>query len=410
MRRRLAAIGGAALAAVVAMLGTAPAGAADQQFNFSGAGEALALKIEVSLPVQVPGLGVQQLVQKFLVTSSQITSEPLAKGVGQALEGALSTPRKTVQAKGEAREERDSALSLELPSGSPLLSAGAANVLVKTGQAPEALAQGSVTDVGVTLRTVRSSLPGEVTGAVDQVTQTVNGLVGQVNDIIGSINQQAPVKLPELPPLPSIIQTDLVSLKLLESSSRTYRDGEFVANTTSARLTNLSLLGGLVSVDAANLLAETRTNGKPGGASAKAVPSAAGLKIGSALPVDITGGTITVLGVPVDTSQLTQALAGVLQAAGVTLELASKSEEADPQGKFAKASARVLHLRVAPPGTGIVVDVDPVVTSAVQAELVSQPAPPPAGELPRTGQLIPAAAGLLGLAGAALVRRKLSHI
>jgi hypothetical protein len=288
-----------------------------------------------------------------------------------------------------------------------------------------------------------------VTGTVQDTTSTIGGVV---NTAIGTLNAAtnnaaAPVSAPvaaaintvttALDTLLATIQqtitsltsaTSLVDLGIMKSEQTITRKGLAVTSHVKNELAGLSLLGGLVSVDALASEASATAGGKPGTASVLHTPGVLTVKVADALTLKV-GKTIELAGslgsaLPAElqttvNSTLATVLGLLRDTLGLDFQPGTAVESVAKDGTSAATTVSSAKLILNPP---VIASLLPKGEKLVTVELVGAqaavgdkiiaqtavPATPVAKQaLPRTGANLPLTAGIAtGLMGLAFVARR----
>ncbi|MCU1586965.1 MAG: hypothetical protein JWN31_458 [Frankiales bacterium] len=293
-----------------------------------------------------------------------------------------------------------------------------------------------------------TNVVGTATGAAGTVTGILTGVTNQLNAASGGAT--APVAaaiqttVGALDQLLSAIQTGvsglsanpaLIDLGIMKSDQTISRVGHQVTSTVSNELAGVSLLGGLIKVDALQSKAVATAGGKPGTASVIHEPGVLTVHVADLLTLKIgktieLGGSIGDL-LPADLQTTVDgALASVLDLLRTTLGLeflsGTSAESVSADGSSARTTVDAAKLilntpviaALLPAGEKLLTLEMVGAQAAVGAQVVtlSQPhesTPAAVTSLPRTGANLPltgtAAAVLMGLAMVAR-RRRLAHI
>jgi hypothetical protein len=295
---------------------------------------------------------------------------------------------------------------------------------------------------------------GTVQGTTDQVTTTVTGVL---NTAIATLNDAVPQAAPANDPLKqtvaqvttaldtllSAIQTQiggldanasLVDLGVMKSTQTISRVGSQVTSNVKNSLAGVSLLGGLVSVDALASEAQASAGGKPGTASVLHNPGVLNVKVADALTLKIgkdieLGGTLGNT-LPADLKKtVNDTLATVLgllrDQLGLDFQPGSSVESVSADGTKALTTVNAAKLILSPPALAALLPAGEklltlemvgaqaaVGSKVIKVNTATVTPPAAAASLPRTGANLPLtgviATGLLGLALVAR-RRRLAH-
>jgi hypothetical protein len=482
MKRSILRGAAAGLAAVTALSMTAlPATAAENEgpYVFDAAGSGQAVSVVVGLPQaladglapviqQVPG--VDLVGNELQVNLSNVLAElelPLAQQVPGAVTALAEANSVTGslsglvdQLLGGTGQCFDSPVEVSVPpdAETPLVSFSLLQAeCTEDADGRTAIASSKIADLEVNLAGALAILPAEaaapITDAVDQVSGTVTEqiltpIVDQVltpvqdavNDNLGvGLDLSEAVRVPELIDLP------LVSIDLIESTTRNITDGASVRSVSTSTLAGVSLLG-TVCIPDTTYRTEAFATGEPGGNDyASSIPpiDLAICDTGSLSPIlrllDVDGVLGDVLvnlgdgqlkplsellgGAGLPTEDVLNGLEDVLATIGVSTVVQGQQTNAvrSDDGRRAGVAVDPFRVTVAPlanfvggtPLEGLKVELRGLtVASNVAAapappatDVAPDPAPEPA--LPRTGG--GAAAGLLGtlaLGGAFALRRQ----
>ena len=268
----------------------------------------------------------------------------------------------------------------------------------------------AVTDALTVLDEATAGATAPVVAQVEAVKEQLTTLLDSLQNTIGNLSAD----------------TDLVRLSLLESTENITRAGSMVTAKATSSVGGLSILGGLVSVDAVKTESVSSANGVKGSAAADTLTTILGLKVADVLDLKLTSEGLegTVLGnalpdVAKDAVQdVIQAVNGVLATAGVQIVNGATDTAVDPAGKFARSSSQGVGIVVNPLKAAkplVSVQLVPAGTAVNAAHLAKPPAKvtPPTVKTPtktplaRTGVELPLFAVFgTGLAGVALVARR----
>ena len=279
-----------------------------------------------------------------------------------------------------------------------------------------------------TVDTAQGTVNDAVTNALAVLDEATQGATGPVVEQVEALKEQLTTLLDSLQQTIGNLSadTDLVTLSLLESTENITRAGSMVTAKATSSVGGLSILGGLVSVDAVKTESVSSANGSKGAAAADTLTTLLGLKVADVLDLKLTSSGLegTLLGnqlpdVAKDAVQdVISAVNGVLATAGVQIVNGAVDSDVDPNGKYARSSSTgvgiiVNPLKAAKPLVSVqLVPAGTAVNAAYQAAPPNKPLPPkvdtPTDEThPRTGAELPLFAVLgTGLAGAAMVARR----
>lgn len=276
--------------------------------------------------------------------------------------------------------------------------------------------------------------------AVAEATATVDGLVGELNGVLGTIEEQvnavedqAPVDLPEvlperLPGVADVTTVDLLTARKLWSDTRVETVEGVVRATAASGAAELTLLGGVVRVPTLQYVSIAEAGGTDGTADARTELETIAVEVGD-IEVEVSGTILTVgevsidlsdpsladTGLPAQLDEVTSLLTDLVAAGGLSIAQGESSTEVAPDGTSAVASTSPFALRLRPlQAAGDAADtLDLSLTlmqtsAAVSAAAAPAPAPEAAApSLPRTGGGgVASLAGLLGMGGALLLRRR----
>ncbi len=412
---------------------------------FGGTAKAAAIHIEVNLPIP----GVPSIVQDISLTDGNALKSlnGALESVGKSTLGNGTLINKEVLASlTTVLEKSDAILPTQQLLG--LVTLGLGNI--KSTVAPEATSSVLTSSSSSQLATLRIGM-GALTSALpllkedllssvtDQVTPVVDTVLGLLNStpvtpVLQPVLDQVNPLVDNLTSLIGNLSADdaLLGLNLIESSNTITRKGEAMTSEAFASLGGkdtpaLTVLGGLVTIDAIKTRSFSTAGGSKGSAAADTTTDILNIKVGDILNLALgsngltgsIGGNTLPLGALNDAfQQVIGTVNGLLDVAGVKILTGQKVVNVDPNGKFASSSSEGLGIIVNPlkalkPLVGI--QLVPAGT-AVNAARVAKPVPvvkPPARPLPRTGAELPLFAVLgTGLAGMALVarRRRLAEI
>lgn len=469
---RLTALALATGTIVAAGTGVASASAASTQQMLAG-GEASAVKLTINLPAAAASvLGTNKIVQTISLTNGEISTVGLPTATTKAVRGTgtlsdlvAKLGGSTTASLGGKLEDSSSEAAVNQAgiNASVLTLASKVADPSKTVNGTITKSSSSVAHVGVAAPlTAVQAVTAPVTGALDGVINGVakdgastatGALTGTLETAIDTLNgatgnaaveQTAAVEAAvetAVDGLNSTLQTltgvlssltgttDLVSLDAVTSDQAISRSGKAVTSTSEAALKNLSVLNGLVKVEAFSSVAKATAAGTPGTAHSSFETKAADLSLlngaitakldqdGLKITNVVTGGLPPALSDTVNTALDT--VAGTLQKE-LGIELAfvdgAKTEAADgssatAQSKVAglKVDPEVLHtLGLLPKGTPLM-QLDLVSANAsVGTQIVAAPTRPTATptSLPRTGGSLPLGIAATTAVGIALVIRR----
>lgn len=393
-RRALAAAG----VLVLTPFGRADAVAPPPVLEYEAAANGMALHIEINLPVPItlPVLGdVSTITQDISITS-----------------GSTSKAASEVTAVAKAVLGEGNVVVL-----SDLLALEAESSLGGPPSDSDEVSAAQVGPVGVGVGQISASVAPD--SATTTLTSSARSSLASLRFALGALSRDA-------------ADTDLVRLSLLESTTNVTRTGTMATAQATASVGGLSILGGLVSLDAVKSESVSSANGITGAAAADTLTTVLGLKVADVLDISVTPDGVegTVLGNALPPAagnaikDVIAAVNGVLATAGVQIIPGQETSTVDPSGRHAESSTEGLGIVVNPLKAAkplVSVQLVPAGT-AVRAAQVPQPEPrpsaPPAVQppkpapkpLPRTGADLPyvAAAGASLATAAALARRRRS--
>ena len=459
---RLTALALATGTLVVAGTGSAGAAPVPVPTVFGGTAKGTSIHLEINLPqpVNLPILGdVTTLIQDISFTEGNTAKgvTPTTTSVAKAVLGngnivALSDVLGlAVESKLDGQHSASDAL---LAQDLGLLSVGVGQI--SSSVAPDSATSALTSSSSSSLASLRVGLAGlpalPIKADLNDIVETLNGTVdtaeGTVNEAVTTalgvldeatqgaaapVVEQVEAVKQQLTTLLDSLQntlanlsadTDLVKLSLLESTENITRAGSMVTAKATSSVGGLSILGGLVSVDAVKTESVSSANGSKGAAAADTLTTILGLKVADVLDLKLTSNGLegTVLGnqlpdVAKDAVQdVISAVNGVLATAGVQIVNGQTDKVVDPNGKFARSSSEGVGIVVNPLKAAkplVMVQLVPAGT-AVNADYTApnKVVPPkvstPTDEThPRTGAELPLFAVLgTGLAGMALVNRR----
>jgi len=475
---RLTALALATGTLVAAGAGSAAAATTSTATNqIQGLGNGAVVHLHVALPVALPGIG--QIIDQYISTTDGTVTTvtnlgakatgTIGKGqvpvLSDLLAGQALSDLQGKHSDSVALVDQDNlaglgltlkALAAKSNVQNPTLNGVVAHsestvAAVKLGQ----LNLGDLLGAGKTADPV-STLTGTLNttlGTVNSTTQTAtNTISGVVNTAIGTLNQAtsnqaAPVTAPvqqavatvtsALTDLLATIQsaiagltngTSLIDLGIMKSDQTISRTGKAVTSTVHNELAGLSLLGGLVSVDALQSTASATAGGTPGTASVLHTPGVLTVHVADALTLKI-GKTIELTGTLGDAlpaqlkdtvnSTLATVLGLLRDTLGLDFQPGSAVESVAKDGTSAATTVSAAKLVLNPPviasllpkGEKLLTVEMVGAQAAVGDKLVAQAAATPVvvHSLPRTGANLPltatVATGLMGLAFVARRRR-----
>ena len=480
--------------------GASTAGAATTNKTiFTASGGGSVLRLTVNLPVALPGIG-SSLTQDLVLTGGNVRTGDAAAAIGNAILGANGTVpvvsgllEKSVTAEygkpaPAAVNAFPAALSALGITGDLLaLSSTVANPNVDgvTSHSKSAVANLRIEGAG-SLQALLDALASQLTGllnvplpvtipgvggtgstggtdTVTSLTGLLTGVATQVTDLVDDATSGASEPLTEpvkaaltqlaglLNALPTAIagkiqatasDTSLLSVGLIQSEQTVSRAAGVVTSTSDNVLTDIKVLGGLITISGLSSTASAALGNGVSSATPKAVGNASLLHVNVAdlLTLDVTDGLNALLGgnlLPPEVvtavngalAQVTAALNGLL---GATLKAGAVTQNVETADKAAAAvSAAQFQVNPSLPALGggaatalfakplITLDFVPAAAQVVKAQAAVPPAvitPGKAGSTPSfapTGAnfalTAPVAVALMGLAVAAR-RRRLSHL
>ncbi|MDP9182019.1 MAG: hypothetical protein M3P04_04500 [Actinomycetota bacterium] len=479
--------------------GASTAGAATTNKTiFTASGGGSVLRLTVNLPIEVPGIG-SSLTQDLVLTGGSVRTGDAAAAIGNAVLGANGTVPavsalldKSVTAEYGKPAPADvnafpAALSALGITGDLLALTSRVNnpnVDGVTSHSKSAVANLRIEGAG-SLQALLDALASQLTGllnvplpvsvpgiggsgstggtAVTSLTGLVTGLATQVTDLVDSSTSGASAPLTEpvkaalnqlaslLNALPAAIagnikataaDTSLLSVGLIQSEQTVSRAAGVVTSKSDNVLTDIKVLGGLVTISGLSSTATAALGDGISSASPKAVGDASLLHVNVAdlLSVDVADDLKVLLGgslLPAEVvtavngalAQVTAALNGLL---GATLTGAKVTQNIETADKAA-AAVSAAHFEVNPslPSLGgaaptalfakplVTVDFVPAQAQVVKAQSAVPPVvitPGKAGSTPsfaptgaNFGLTAPVAVALMGLAVVAR-RRRLAHV
>jgi hypothetical protein len=490
---RLTALALATGTLVAAGSGTAGASAIDTTNTFKALGGGSVLRLTINLPVEVPGIG-QTLTQDLVLTGGNTLSGANPAAIANSVLGANGTVplisdliEKSVTAeygkpapapvnafpsqlaalgiKGEllaltstvANPNVDGVISHGHSAVADLRIDGAGNLqaminalttqlqavvnqvlggglALPTGTAPSVA--GATLPVASTvtgaLDTLTAALPAIAQDALgtDQLTDQVEAALAQVTSLLDSL----PSAIANQLKIATSADTSLLHVGLIESEEVVSRNAGVVTSNVKNVLTDISALGGLITIEGLSSQATAALGNGVSKAAPKAVGSSSLLKLHAAdlLDVDIASDLTATLGSGVLPKEVTDAVQGVLNqitgvlnsVLGATLTGPKVDENVETPNRAA-SSVAAAHFVVNPSLLGAPLFAKPLIDIALvpaKAEVVrGQAAVPPTvvntpstrETLPRTGAELPltgaTAVALMGLAVVAR-RRRIAHL
>lgn len=442
--------------------------------QIQGLGNGSVVHLHVALPVALPGVG--QIIDQYISTSSGTVTTvtnlgahsvgTIGKGavpvISDLLNGQAVSDLSGKHADSVSLVDQDNVAGLGLtlkalvaksavknPTLDGVISHSESTVAaVKLGTLTLPALSKSTETVGTTLNGVL----GTVDNTANTATTTITGVVNTAVDTLNAAtnNAAAPVSAPvkaavatvttALDQLIATIQaaitgltsgTGLVDLGIMKTEQTITRKGLAVTSDVKNSLAGLSLLGGLVSVDALASEASATAGGKPGTASVLHTPGVLTVHVADALTLKI-GKTIELTGTLGDAlpaslqdtvnSTLATVLGLLRDTLGLDFQPGSAVESVAKDGTSAATTVSAAKLTLNPP---VIASLLPKGEKLLTVELVGAQAavgdkliaqsvskPVVAKSLPRTGANLPLTAtiatGLMGLAFVAR-RRRLSH-
>jgi hypothetical protein len=463
---RLTALALATGTLVVAGTGSAGANPVAVPDVFGGTAQGTAIHLEINLPQAIPTNvpvlgGITSLVQDISFTEGNTAKgiSPTTTSVAKAVLGngnvvALSDllNLKVQSSLDGQHEASDAILAQDLgllkvgvgqitssvapdSATSALTSTSSSSLLnLRVGLAglPELPVKADLNDVIGTLNDTVDSTQGSVTQVVDNALATLDeatqGAAAPVVEQVNAVKAQLTTLLDSLQETIANLSADtaLVDLGLLKSTENITRAGSMVTAKATSEVGGLSILGGLVSLDAVKTESVSSANGTKGAAAADTLTTILGLKVADVLDLKLTSKGLegTLLGnqlpdVAKDAVQtVIDAVNGVLTTAGVTIVNGQTDKVVDPAGKFARSSSEgvgivvnplkaakpLVMVQLVPAGTAVNADHTKKNVNTPKVPLVKTPTEK---THPRTGVELPLFAILgTGLAGAALINRR----
>ena len=455
---------GTLVAASAGLASPASAAADARQMTANGTGSAL--KITINLPAAAAAvLGTSSIVQTISLTDGTVSTVGLPSAESSAVLGKGTIPmvsdllaKSTKAALGAKVEDNQAGFAINqngitasiLPLSSKVADPSTVTngVLAKSSSAvarvaisaPLSATAALTAPVQAVLDTALSTVSNTSSTAVPTVADTLNGAIDKLN---ATASQTTAVTAPVQAAVDSLTKTldgltttltglsgatTLLSLDSVTSDQVISRQGDAVSSNVVNAVKNISVLGGLVKVQAVTSEATATAGGVPG--SAKAVTNAPVFK------VDIANGALTALldekgltvgavgqGLPAGLQGTVNTALGTVngllnQVAGVDVAIGKGVTQVAPDGTSAAAAVATTVLTVDPPllHTAGLLAAD---KKFVQLELVSAQAavanrlvPAPAApavtpvSLPRTGAELPVAIAGTVLLGVAMVIRR----
>jgi len=257
-------------------------------------------------------------------------------------------------------------------------------------------------------------LPPATQEAVEDTIEELNGTLNGLQDLLGDLNTAG----------------DILSLDSITSTQKITREGAAVTSSVENTIKAISVLDGLVKVDALQSLASATAGGTPGTAKTSVKPAV--------LKVDVANGALTAVldenGLNVGgtvgsalPAELQDAVNGALDSvngllnelAGIDVQLGKGETFEAPDGTAAKAAVAATVLTVSPPvlhDLGLLpadkkfltLELVPAaveVQAAAKPQVITPQAPP--ASLPRTGAALPITGAVATfMVGAGLVARR----
>jgi hypothetical protein len=475
--------------------GASTAGAATtDKTTFTASGGGSVLRLTVNLPVELPGIG-SSLTQDLVLTGGSVRTGSAAAAIGNAVLGANGTVPvvSSLLDKSVTAEygKPDPAEINAFPAGLSALGITGDLLALKShvanpnvdgtlSSSKSAVANLRIEGAG-SLQALLDALAAQLTGllnvplpvsvpgvggtgstnTVESLTGLVTGLATQVTDLVDSSTSGASAPLTDaakaaltqlaslLNSLPDAISakikataadTSLLSVGLIQSEQTVKRANGIVTSTSDNVLTDIKVLGGLVTISGLSSTASAALGNGVSSASPKAVGNASLLHVNAAdlLTVDVANDLKVLLGgsvLPAEVvtavngalAQVTAALNGLL---GATLTGAKVTQNIETADKAA-AAVSAAHFEVNPslpglPGTAptalfakplITVDFVPAQAEVVKAQANTAPVIVPSKASSQHqfaptganfGLTAPIAICLMGLAVVAR-RRRLAH-
>lgn len=462
---RLTALALATGTLVVASTGQAGAAPVPVPNVFGGTARGTSIHLEINLPQAIPANvpllgGVQTLIQDISFTEGNTAKgiSPTTTSVAKAVlgNGNIVAVSDLLGLAVESRlDGQHSASDAILAQDLGLIKVGVGQIT--SSVAPDSATSALTSSSSSSLASLRVGLAGlpelpvkaDLTTIVDTLNNTVDGAQGSVEDVVNNalgvldeatqgaaapVVEQVNAIKQELTSLLDSLQqtianlsadTDLVRLSLLESTENITRAGSMVTAKATSSVGGLSILGGLVSVDAVKTESVSSANGSKGAAAADTLTTILGLKVADVLDLKLTSSGLegTVLGnqLPDAAKDAVQdvitAVNGVLATAGVQIVNGKTDKVVDPAGKFARSSSEGVGIVVNPLKAAkplVMVQLVPAGTAVnadyTKQETVNTPprvSTPTDTTHPRTGAELPLFAVLgTGLAGVALIARR----
>ncbi len=336
----------------------------------------------------------------------------------------------------------DANTDFEIPPN-PYIAGGVASVRASVEPATGNTGAGT-TAVNLRVGPLAKNLPGgavsRLTASVDQAGQRLTGVLDsslpQLDSVLGPIIDQQPsstageaakrlqldleLLLAELPAAVEDIESQpLLDVKELYSSQHIQRTSQHVQAQATAGVGDVSLLGGLVTVEAFESRANATAGGRPGQAKANADAQTLNVTVATVLTLTVDEGGLHLPGVdalPGDVrGQLQPALdtirgqlSALLSRAGLVIEPSAQREKIGEDGNSAIAETAGLLVSFTPPSfsePAFALTLGRAVASVAAKQGSCTAAPPAHGsdkKLARTGPAMPytpVGVGLLGAAG-----------
>ncbi len=370
---RLTALALATGTLVAAGVGSASAATATKDvFNAAGGGSVL--HIELNLPVALPSIG-DKITQDLVLTGSNVRTSSFttpAAAVTKSILGANGNIPVVSEALDKALTATygtpNPASQGTFPAN-PLISGGVLQLTSETanpdvaGQIAHSLS--SVANLRVegagNLQAVLDALTAQLTTVLNGVVgtlptgapaQQVAGVTTTVTDLLGSVVTQVntatngaaqPVKdavdavIVELNALPQLLaqqiklktaDTSLLSVGLIQSEQTVSRTADVVTSEATNKLTGISALGGLVTVDGMTSTASASLGKNVSDAASDGTSSVLKVNVADLLSVDVTGKLTAVLGGSAVPAAVKDAVNGALATiTGVLNERARRDAE-----------------------------------------------------------------------------------
>jgi len=462
---------GTLVAASAGLASPASAAADARQITANGTGSAL--KITINLPAAAAAvLGTSSIVQTISLTDGSVSTVGLPAAQSSAVLGKGTIPKvsdllaqSTSAALGGKLQDSQPGTVVDLnginasilPLSSKVADPSTDGVLAKSSSAvarvsigaPLAATNALTAPVQAVLDTALSTVANTTSAAVPTVADTLNGAIDTLN---ATASQTTAVTAPVQAAVDSLTKTldgltttltglsgatTLLSLDSVTSDQVISRQGSAVSSNVVNAVKNISVLNGLVKIQAVTSEATATAGGLPG--SAKAATNAPVFK------VDIANGALTALldenglnvgkigeGLPLNLQGTVNTALGTVngllnQVAGVDVAIGKGVTEVAPDGTSAAAAIATTVLTVDPPLLhGVVAAGLPAIPALLPADkkflqlelvsaqasvanrLVAAPVAPAAAptSLPRTGAELPVAIAGTVLLGVAMVIRR----